>query len=150
MGTTHKVLATALAAWLAAHGAAAGAEGQRIRVVDGDTVVVNGTKVQLRGIDCPESDQPGGAEAAAAIERAMRERGVGEIEDRGRGHWGRTLGILLDREGRSLNRWLVEEGHAWAYYDDGAYEEAERRAREARRGLWRQGGAVPPGVWRRQ
>jgi hypothetical protein len=38
------------------------------RVVDGDTVVVNGTRVRLKGVDAPELSHPSGIEAKLALQ----------------------------------------------------------------------------------
>jgi endonuclease YncB( thermonuclease family) len=38
------------------------------QVVDGDTVVVNGTRVRLKGVDAPELSHPSGIEAKLALQ----------------------------------------------------------------------------------
>jgi endonuclease YncB( thermonuclease family) len=41
--------------------------GQVTHVCDGDTIVVGGMPIQLNGLAAPESDEPGGPEATAAV-----------------------------------------------------------------------------------
>ena len=128
-----------------------------IRVSDGDTIVVRTAdfediRIRLYGIDAPEANQPGGAEAAAALKPLQGQMvAVWEMDiDR----YGRTV-ALVEHEGRSVNLDLVAQGWAW-YYPQYCKEQpicdqiqkAEGEARAAKRGLWA-GQPVPPWEWRR-
>jgi micrococcal nuclease len=64
--------------------------------------------------------------------------------------YGRTL-ARVEVEGQDVNRQMVAEGLAWHYLrysDDATLADAEREARAAGRGLWRDREPVPPWEWR--
>jgi endonuclease YncB( thermonuclease family) len=88
-----------------------------VRVVDGDTVEVkwdNGLLDHLRfiGINAPEMDEPGGAEAKSFVETLLLHQMVwveGDVQERDK--WGRYLGyVWLD--GKMVNIQLVKAGFA--------------------------------------
>ncbi|MHB1145852.1 MAG: thermonuclease family protein [Thiobacillus sp.] len=141
--------------------AAAGADtlqGVVIVVIDGDTVLFRPDhyspasraflKVRLADIDAPENDQPYGAAATRALKEMALKQG-GTLEIVATDGYGRKLGRLaigaLD-----VNAELVRRGHAWASARGGVLQSAQREARHARRGLWRESEPTPPWVWRRQ
>jgi endonuclease YncB( thermonuclease family) len=116
-----------------------------VRVVDGDTLEVDGEKVRLYGIDAPEAGQactkrgggtwPCGKAAIGAVERIVA---AGELacDDRGRDDFGRTLAVCT-AGGAELNRALVDDGFAWSfrrYSHD--YDEAEDAAHARGVGIW--------------
>ena len=124
------------------------------RVVDGDTMDVRGTRIRLFGIDAPERDQTcrAGSRRWACGQRATRalhdrigNRSV-QCEERDR----ETRIVATCRAGTvELNRWMVLEGWALAYrHYSRSYVDEEKRARAAKRGVWR-GEFVPPWEWRR-
>jgi endonuclease YncB( thermonuclease family) len=93
------------------------------RIVDGDTVQINATKIRLSGIDAPETDQvcldPAGERWACGV-TARDEL----VEHAGGKPW--TCHVTrLDRYGRSLagcevdgrdiNQWMVRSGWAMAF-----------------------------------
>jgi micrococcal nuclease len=120
------------------------------RVVDGDTVVLDGgEKVRLLGIDTPETVDPRrpverfGKEAsvfARSLLQGRRVRVETDVEPRDR--YGRTLAYLYLEDGTFVNLRLVEEGYASASRHPpnvrhaGLLRDAEKRAREMGRGLW--------------
>ncbi len=119
-----------------------------VRVTDGDTVVVRGAggeeRVRLFGIDAPEMNYGKGRPDCGAREatRALRERVDGAslpLERHGRDDYGRTLALVYD-DG-NVNLWLLREGHAEVFRrarhrDANRFRDAEREARDARRGMW--------------
>lgn len=126
------------------------------RIVDGDTLIVAGERVRLRGIDAPEMGQSctdgEGAERPcgrlAARHLAMLIDG-GEVGCAGHDadRFGRFLGICRTRAGRSsLNAAMVQDGWAVAYGD---HDGLERAARAERRGMWAWR-FERPADWRRQ
>lgn len=123
-----------------------------VRVADGDSLVLNGERVRLDGIDAPELHQscgemgrewPCGARAKAALEAIIAE---GEVncrpvdEDR----YGRAVAIC-EAGGADLS--AAQVGAGWALATGLAYRREEAAARAAGRGLW-SGPFEEPRVWR--
>lgn len=119
------------------------------RVVDGDTVVLDGgERVRLVGVDTPELHRPGwpvqyfAREAKAFTKRLVQGRRVKLAFDRERADkYGRTLGYLWLEDGTFVNREIVARGYGFAYtrhpfrwLDE--FRAAERAARAAGAGLW--------------
>lgn len=126
-----------------------------VRAVDGDTIVVtirgNQEKVRLLGVDTPESVDPRrpvecyGKEAArrtAALAAGKRIRLERDDAAGDRDSFGRLLRYVYLEDGTFLNETLIREGFAREYTHRRSYEfrqrfkDAEREARDARRGLW--------------
>ena len=130
--------------------------GRVVRVADGDTVsVLDGSnrqhKIRLFGIDTPEWDQPHGKQARRALASLVDGRRVGVIRVE-TDSYGRTVGVLyLDETNVNLD--MIRSGNAWwyRYYapSERQFEQAERLAREQRKGLWAKSDPVPPWDWRR-
>lgn len=128
------------------------------RVVDGDTFYcADGRKVRLIGIDAPERDQGrAGRESAAALRRMLPAGASVRLEqDVGpRDRYGRALAYVWLGDAL-VNEVLVREG--WAFLLTvppnvkyvNRLQRAQRTARAARAGLWREPGlACPPRDWR--
>jgi endonuclease YncB( thermonuclease family) len=118
----------------------------RASVIDGDTLEIHGIRIRLWGIDAPESTQlcrgddslqyRCGAKAANDVDAFIALRPV------------TCSAISLDQYGRTvadcsvggidLGEWLVSNGLAldWPRYSHGKYEQAQRRAKQAERGIW--------------
>ncbi|WP_271409550.1 thermonuclease family protein [Pseudomonas sp. Q1-7] len=123
-------------------------------VVDGDTLrLVDGRSVRLIGLNAPELARKG--RSAEPYAQAARRRLQQLVHDNGdrvalrlgrepRDHYGRTLAHLYDRLGRNLEERLLLEGLGFhvAFAPNGALVDclavAEREARRAGRGVWRQ------------
>lgn len=118
---------------------------KRFRVVDGDTLTLDGETIRLHGIDAPEAGQtcaaakgsrwPCGNAAIKALTLLIGDA-TPVCDDRGKDAYGRTLSVCAVR-GRDVNRQMVERGAAWAfrrYADD--YAAAEDTARADGRGIW--------------
>lgn len=125
------------------------------RVVDGDTVIVAGTRLRLISLDAPEGDQTCltaaetqydcGRAATQELERLIGGRPIGCSGDK-RDRYGRPL-VVCFAGAVNLNAELVRSGWAVSYLGrDFDAEEAE--ARRAQRGLW-QGRFQTPQEWRR-
>lgn len=138
-----------------------------IRIIDGDTVLLKERggplrsrpeeRIRMWGIDAPESDQKGGKESAAYLTKIMGRGRTVWVTRMSRDQYGRTVAVLhRDRANPSdsFNREMVRGGHAWCYMlsgpDQARYREAEREAKESRRGLWRRRKIVEPGQYRRR
>ena len=68
-----------------------------------------------------------------------------------RDRYGRTVGVVLLPDGRSLNHELVRAGLAWMYRrytNNQSLSDLEEEARVARRGLWVDANPIPPWEWR--
>jgi micrococcal nuclease len=122
------------------------------RVVDGDTIVVDGgERVRFTGIDTPETVDPRrpvqcfGREASAHVNELLPEGTrvalVADVERTDR--YGRTLAyVYRATDGLFVNAALVRSGYAQAYtvppnvaHAD-EFVRLQREAREAGRGLW--------------
>ena len=115
------------------------------RVIDGDTIVVDGIRIRLEGIDAPESSQtcltrtgqtwPCGARASAVLARLVHDRNV-VCTDRGLDRYQRTLATCW-ADNVEINAEMVRLGFAWAFVRySTAYVGLEAAARIARAGIW--------------
>lgn len=128
-----------------------------VKVHDGDTltVVSHGIsqRVRLAGIDCPESDQPYGAEATEATKALALHREV-TVTPFTTDRYGRTVAEVTLQDGRSLTQELVMAGACWWYRKyapkDTVLEGLEADARTQRRGVWAAENLTPPWEWRAQ
>lgn len=115
------------------------------QVVDGDTIVLDGQKHRLFGIDAPEAGQKckaanGGTwtcgKAAAARLTALLSQGRVSCDDRGRDRYDRILSVCTAK-GRDVNAQLVREGLAWAFVKYSSDYVAEQAAAQAGHlGVW--------------
>ena len=128
------------------------------RVVDGDTIYLDTTKIRFHGVDAPETDQvcldANGEIWTCGI--TVRDRLVTKIDNQkvtcetsGLDRFGRSIASCkLGAE--DLERWLVKEGLALAYVKySQVYTEDERMAEKAHAGLWA-GAFVAPWDWRQR
>lgn len=118
---------------------------QDVTVVDGDTLIVDGIKFRLEGIDAPEAGQTcnlagegtwkcGKKAAEALVALTAGKRIV--CDNRALGEYGRTLSVCHAGE-TELNKTMVERGFAWAYrnrFKD--YSGSESAARAKLLGIW--------------
>jgi len=92
-------------------------EAHVIKVIDGDSmrIELRGIQVDLRllGVDAPEYNQPGGAEATAFVKAWVEQGGTIDLEyDHNRyGKYGRLLAWVW-RGGHLLQEDMVRAGHA--------------------------------------
>ncbi|MGO4451025.1 thermonuclease family protein [Phyllobacterium sp. TAF24] len=121
-------------------------------VIDGDTIVLTGKHIRLKGIDAPElaqrcgevpADYPCGQVARRALDKLISGRAV-RCEITGQDKYKRELGTCFASE-TNLNSMMVEAGQATSY---GAYYDEEMRAKVERKGLWA-GSFDRPQDWRK-
>ncbi len=127
------------------------------RVVDGDTLELDGTRIRLFGIDAPESAQScerdGAAYACGQAAKHYLEQLIGgqpvacRAKDRDR--YGREVAICTVGTA-DINAAMVRAGWAVAYRQySTAYVPLEEEARQSRAGIWA-GHFEPPSSWRRE
>ena len=127
-------------------------------VIDGDTVVINGERIRLHGIDAPEGKQTCqldgqpwncGRDASLALADKIGANPI-ECESTGKpDRYGRTIAVCR-LNGEDLNAWMVSQGWALAYRQySRAYVPQENDAKEAKRGIWASE-FTPPWEWRRE
>ena len=132
-----------------------GVQGVVSKVTDGDSLWLTPAgkppiEVRLRDIDAPESCQPWGNEARAALAELALNK-VATLQTSGRDSYGRTLGVLMIDD-INVGKFLVENGHAWSTrsrWDQGPLVKQEKMARALSRGLHGTPGAVQPAAFRR-
>jgi len=132
------------------------------RVIDADTIEIDGSKHRLYGVDAVELDQtcrrhdgaewPCGREAAAALAEFLEGHTVNcDIwQGNARDDYGRFISVCY-ADGENLSAWIAREG--WAVADKNAnrldnYTSQEGMARFLRKGIWT-GTFDPPAEWRR-
>lgn len=106
------------------------------RVIDGDTIIMQGDSIRIWGINTPEKDEPGFSDAASFIE---------SLTD------GSELNCLVhyidyfkrpvascEIHGQDLGALMVSSGMAKDYrkYSKGHYSKEQEQAKESGRGLW--------------
>ncbi|MGF1609499.1 MAG: thermonuclease family protein [Kiloniellales bacterium] len=128
---------------------------RQARVIDGDSLQIDGTVIELFGIDAPELGQlcyrgtkpwPCGLEAAYALHKLLA---LAQTPLRCTPVEGAADGSMVCELGdQVLAEVLVRQGHAVALADGVAeYREAETAAKQARLGVWG-GDFVMPARWR--
>lgn len=123
----------------------------RVKVVDGDTLVLAGRRIRLVGIDAPElrqicqrDNQPWPCGKGARDHLATL---IGDAKTAcdagGSDRYGRLLAVC-SADGRDLNAAMVSAGYAVAFGD---YEAEQAAARAKRLGIWA-GTFDAPRTWR--
>lgn len=139
------LLATLLLMGLLRSGRGPSHDGHDPFVIDGDTIVSDGLRIRLAGIDAPELSQPGGAKARSHLIRLIA-GGAVRIEPLGTDRYGRLVARVHARCG-DLGRRMVRDGYARAAYGQD-YVCEERHARRKRAGLWTGPGISSPAAHR--
>ena len=127
------------------------------RVIDGDTIEVDGTRIRLQGIDAPETRQrctntDGVSWACGRYATAMLKTAVAGVDvtcaARSRDRYQRVVAVCWAGV-VEVGRTMVAEGWALADRRFGrAYAQVEDSARVAARGMWA-GEFEAPWEWRR-
>jgi len=126
-----------------------------IRVVDGDTIKVNinGTTETLRliGINTPETVDPRKPVECFGIEASNKAKSLligkkvrleSDPTQGERGIYGRLLSYVWLEDGTFFNKKMISDGYAYEYTYNTPYKyqtefkQAEKEARENKRGLW--------------
>jgi endonuclease YncB( thermonuclease family) len=121
-----------------------------VAVFDGDSIVVRKgdqeVEVRLEGIDCPEKGSPFSDQARQFTEDLVLGKNViftvKELDQ-----YGRTVARVRTRHEIDVSLELLRAGLAWhykRYVSDPTLALAEKRAREAKKGIWSLPNPVPP------
>lgn len=117
------------------------------RVVDGDTFILeDDTKVQIWGIDAPEKGQPYASQATGALEKTLKGRKL-KIKVRRTDQYGRKVAEVSAGK-TNLALFMVNGGYAW--HDDYDAPDATnlaaamKKAKKAKKGLWKDKNPVKP------
>lgn len=130
--------------------------GEIIRIIDGDTVIMQTKenqefRIRIADIDCPEKKQAFGMLAKQFTANEIGGKEVAIIKkyiDR----YGRTVGYIMYDNGKDLSSELLKAGMAWNYRKYSKKEEYQRLENEARlkkAGLWAMPNPIPPWEYRR-
>lgn len=125
------------------------------KVIDADTLEIDGERIALHGVEAPSEDWQCTASDASvwdcgnAAKLALSQHIDGaslSCQERGRNEAKQVLSVCT-LHGVELNAWLVREG--WARSSDlesSVYAEQQQQAMAAGKGLWR-GGFMPNEQW---
>ena len=150
---------TLLFACAATHAGGLQLPGRVLRVIDGDSLVldVRGSQyqVELAGIDAPELDQPWGPVAAERLYTLLTGAFI-VVDAAGTVGYQPVIGSVVF-SGRDVALGQLYDGLAWSTSGAGpqsphannTYADAQAQARAARRGLWSDEHPIPPWEWRR-
>jgi endonuclease YncB( thermonuclease family) len=138
------------------------AQGRVVGVSDGDTLTVLASnkrsyKIRLQGIDAPEKSQPYGQKCKEAL-MVQAINLTAEVEANKLDKYGRVVG-KVSVEGKDVALEQIKSGCGWHYTayakeqspdDQAAYAAAEKQARKAKRGLWKEKQPQSPWDYRKQ
>jgi endonuclease YncB( thermonuclease family) len=115
-----------------------------IKIIDGDTIHIDGKKIRFSGIDTPELKQTCitnkkvifcGIEAKNLLAKIINNRDVNCIFE-GKDQYKRTLAECFVGD-LSISRYLVREGYAFAYRKySKKFVKDEEFAKENNKGMW--------------
>ena len=115
--------------------------GKVVKVVDGDTLHVYSNKktykIRLSGIDAPERGQAYGKRAKEHLEFLVAGKQVIAIVE-SKDRYGRYV-ASVKVQSKDVCAEMLAAGYAWHYkqYDNNKYyDELQREAKKAKRGLW--------------
>ena len=126
-----------------------------VNAPDGDTLAVRDgnvkTIVRLAEVDAPERTQPYSQVSRRNLVALCKEAKAIEVQPVSLDRYGRTV-AHVHCDGVHVNWRQVQDGLAWCFHkyltQPAVCVPIEREAREARRGLWREEGPMPPWEFR--
>lgn len=110
------------------------------RVIDGDTILADGRKIRIWGIDAPEKDEPGYLAASWLLDGILKDGDLTcKLIDLDK-YRREVMHCLID--GLDIAGMMVKAGMAkdFSKYSGGYYKQEERSAKAAKRGIWK----LPP------
>jgi endonuclease YncB( thermonuclease family) len=138
---------------------------QVVGIADGDTLIISNTAqqhllVRLQGIDAPEAGQSFSREAQESLTNLVSGKSVTlEFDPHGKPDSEGRVVAKVYLEGQDIALEQLKAGFAWfckdykkmqSESDRYSYEEAEKEARHATRGLWHEASPMPPWKYRKQ
>jgi endonuclease YncB( thermonuclease family) len=135
-----------------------------VGIADGDTIIITNTanqplRIRLQGIDAPEAGQSFSNEAQQLLEKLVTGKTVSlEFDPHGKPDAEGRIVAKVYLEGRDIGLEQIKAGLAWyckdynkelSESDRYTYPEAEKEARNAKRGLWRESAPRPPWKYRK-
>lgn len=132
-------------------------DGQVIKVLNGDTLMfkykTHTFKLQLYGVDAPESGQQFAVEATRFLKDRVLFKPV-HVQILNQDRYKRFIAQVSLNDGQNISQLLISQGMAWWYRDfapkDQALNAAENQAKKLKKGLWSQANPVPPWEFRLQ
>lgn len=136
----HLIAALLLFVWSVCAAAA-----EQLRIIDGDTLDLDGVRYRLHGIDAPEAGQlcrtasrgdwPCGDLSIKNLSSFLVGKSV-ECEPREKDLYGRWIAICR-ADGADVSKEMVASGFAWAFRKYSLdYVNVEDSARKSRKGIW--------------
>ena len=107
-------------------------------------------QIRLYGIDAPEKGQPGSKMALQALIKLLKNRSVRVVQvdvDK----YNRIIGKVYLGE-LYVNLWVLNKGYAWHFKffsKDKDLILAEKKAKLAKRGIWKLSNNIPPWLYRK-
>src|SRR5258708_17690790 len=136
--------------------------GKVIKVIDGNTIELLAEdnsiyKINLYGVDCPETQQLFGIEAKRVLEDNVKGQAV-EVVIEGKDRLGTRQAIVIPGRGADPRIQLLSKGLAWTSDKVWAgtsntledLEEIRNKAQAKHVGIWSDQNPTPPWVFRRQ
>jgi endonuclease YncB( thermonuclease family) len=131
-------------------------KGKVVDVPDGNTIELlteenESYKIELAGVDCPETQQPFGPESKRLLEKSLKGKKV-EAFVEGKNRWGVRQAIVITKSGDDPRLKLLAEGLAWTSEKNAKpeFEALRIDAKNHGKGLWKDSDPTPPWIFRRQ
>ena len=109
----------------------------KAKVIDGDTIVINGEKIRFGGIDTPERNKIGYNYSKIKLKKKLGNNIITCLREPKLDPWGRTVAeCFLDDE--SISSYMVKNGFACDYkkYSKKKYAKQQEYAKSRKLGIW--------------
>ena len=132
-------------------------KGKAVKITDGDTftLLVDGheqVRIRIDGIDAPEKGQAFGNRAKEYLSGMIWGKEL-TVKVSKKDKYGRSIGKISTPEIKEVGLEMIKAGLAWQYRDynkDESYAEAEKLARENKKGLWIYKNPIRPQDYRKE
>ena len=132
-------------------------KGKAVKITDGDTftLLVDGheqVRIRIDGIDAPEKGQAFGNRAKEYLSGMIWGKEL-TVTVTKKDKWKRSIGKVSTPEIKDVGLEMIKAGFAWQYREynkDEFYAEAERLARESKKGLWIYKNPIRPQDYRKE